>query len=225
MKSFKNITLSLAICLGLTPAFAQKGKAFEGKIVYEINFPGMELDAASAAMLPKEMTMYIKNGKVRNEMSMGMGMTTSTISDSKTKSAITLMDIMGSKYAIKTTEAELKKDQPKEDPTVKITEETKKIAGYDCKKAIVTMGDKEKSTINIYFTPEIGSKDMNWSKPEFKGIDGFPMEFEMKQNGMNMHMIAKSVSTETITESKFVVPADYKETTQEELQKMFGGGQ
>src|SRR5687767_3903678 len=96
---FKVISLSL-FSLSFINVNAQKGKPFEGKIVYEISFPGLELDANNAAMLPKEMTMYIKNGKVRNEMSMGMGMTTSTISDSKTKTAITLMDMMGSKYAI-----------------------------------------------------------------------------------------------------------------------------
>lgn len=219
----KSLLLLVTAITTCNLTFAQKNN-FEGKVVFDISFPGMELDASTAAMLPKESTIYIKGDKSRTEMSMGMGMSNATISDGKSKSATVLMDIMGSKYAIKMTEADMKKSQGDTKAKVKLLDETKEIAGYKCKKAEITLDNKEKTVATVYYTPEIGGKELNWSKNEFGDIDGFLMDFETVQNGMTMKMTAKKVSPEKIDDSKFIIPADYKPTTQEELQKMFGGG-
>lgn len=219
----KTLLLIAAIALSATTTFAQKGKEFEGKIVYELSFPGLEIDANSAAMLPKESTVFVKKGKTRTEMSMGMGMSNVTITDSKTKTATVLYDMMGTKMAIKMSEADLKANQPKTEPTVTVLNETKDIAGYKCKKAEIKMNDPENTVSTVYFTPEIGSKDMNWQQSTMKGIDGFPMEFETKQQGMTMKFVVKSVNKEEVADAKFTIPSDYKETTKEDLQKMFGG--
>lgn len=220
----KKTLLFIAAALALNTAVAQKGK-FEGKIVYDLSFPGLEIDANSAAMLPKESVVYVKDGKSRTEMSMGMGMTNVTITDSKLKIATILYDMMGTKFAIKLTEAEL--DQKKEgekEPTVKLLDETKEIAGYKCKKAEIHYNDSENTVSTIYYCPDLGSKEMNWSQQGFmKNIDGFPMEFEMKQQGMTMRFSVREVKKEAVADVKFSIPSDYKETTKEELQKMFGG--
>jgi hypothetical protein len=47
-----------------------------------------------------------------------------------------------------------------------------------------------------------------------------PLEYEMKaERGMKLKMTAKTVSKEKISDSKFDIPSDYKETTLEEMQK------
>lgn len=219
----KTLFLLAALALSASSVIAQKGKDFEGKIVYELSFPGLEIDANSAAMLPKESTVYIKGGKSRTEMSMGMGMTNTTITDSKTKTATVLYDMMGNKMAIKMTEAEMKENKPKAEPTVTELNETKEIAGYKCKKAEIKLNDAENTVMYVYYTPEIGNKDMNWGQNTLKGINGFPMEFETKQQGMTMKFVVKTVTKEPVADAKFVIPTDYKETTKEDLQKMFGG--
>lgn len=219
----KTLLLIAAFALSATATFAQKGKEFEGKVVYELSFPGLEIDANSAAMLPKESIVYIKKGRTRTEMSMGMGMSNVTITDSKAKTATVLYDMMGNKMAIKMTEADMKSSEPKSEPTVTLLNETKDIAGYKCKKAEIKTNDAENSVTTVYYTPEIGSKEMNWQQGAMKGIDGFPMEFETKQQGMTMKFVVKSVNKEEVPESKFTIPTDYKETSKEDLQKMFGG--
>ena len=107
---------------------------------------------------------------------------------------------------------------------VNITSETTKIAGYNCKKAEVTMTDSKGTShvTNIWFTDEITNHmySENENGAQFKDIKGMPLEYEIQsKNGMAMKMTATSVSQETVADSKFDIPADYKETTIEEMQK------
>lgn len=206
---------------------------FEGKIVYsiDVNNPNMPPQAKSM-MAGSKATIYIKATKSRTDMNMGP-QTTTSIYDSKTNTSVMLMEMMGSKYKIKTDAA--KKDEKSPDVKVNVTSETKTIAGYTCKKAEVTMTDKSGSShvTNIWFTEEISNRmnTANENGYQFKDIKGMPLEYEIKaQNGMSMKMTATSVSKESVADSKFDIPSDYKETTMEEMQKdmmqkMQGGGQ
>ncbi|MGI8892166.1 MAG: hypothetical protein ACR2GN_01765, partial [Bacteroidia bacterium] len=73
--------LSLLLCLLASFAgFAQKTFK-EGKIVYAITYPDMDLDPQQAAMMPSVMTLYIKGENTRMEMKMGMGMSQTVITD------------------------------------------------------------------------------------------------------------------------------------------------
>lgn len=219
----KNATIVLLLILtGMHPvAFSQK--ISEGKIVYEISFPEMETDEQSKELMPTESVFYFKDNQIRMEMKM-MGMSTVVISNSKDKSATTLMDLMGSKFAIKMTADDIEKEKEKMNGNIKmdvrITNETKNIAGYTCKKAIASSRDG--GDITIYFTNDIIAKNQGFSD-QYKGVDGFPMEYQMAQNGMNMKFTAKSVTKEKVDAAKFIIPKDYKLTTKEELAKMFGG--
>jgi GLPGLI family protein len=225
----KKLLFVLTAVMVVGSASAQKkakgSKEFEGKVVYDLSFPGLEIDATQAAMLPKESVVYIKQGRSRTEMSMGMGMSTTVLSDPKTKTATLLYDMMGTKMAMKTTEEDRKKEQQQPEPTVTVTNETKDIAGYKCKKAEVKLNDAENTSMIVYYSPDLATKDINWYQGPMKVVDGFPMEYEMKQQGLTMRFSAKTVSKENVDEAKFTVPADYKQTTKEEMQQMFGGGQ
>lgn len=218
----KHLVLSFILLLSATiNTFAQK--LTEGKIIYEISFPETEIDADQQEMMPKESMIFFKENLLRMEMKM-MGMSTIVISNSKDNSATTLMDMMGNKYAIKMTAADIQKEKAKMTGSkyeIKLTTETKIIAGYKCKKAIAT--SKEGNDIVIYYTSEIIARNQGFNE-QYKGIDGFPMEYQMSQNGMNMKFVAKSVSKEKVDSAKFGIPPEYKLTTKEELGKMFGGG-
>jgi GLPGLI family protein len=218
----KKISLAVAVFCLFNVVLAKAQKIAEGKLTYEISFPDMEVDEQTKSMMPTESVIYFKDNLMRMEMKM-MGMSTVVIGNQKDKSAITLMDMMGNKYAIKMTAEEIEKEKskvnsPKYD--VKLTDETKVIAGYKCKKAIAST--KDGNEIVIFYTSEIAAKNQSFND-QYKGVDGFPMEYQMTQNGMNMKLVAKSVSREKVDDSKFTIPPDYKITTKEELAKMFGG--
>jgi GLPGLI family protein len=151
----KKICLLLAFAAS-TSIFAQN--SFQGKVVYEMSYPGTELDANTMAMMPKETIIYIKNEKVRSEISMGGMGTSVSIVDNKTKTSTTLMDMMGQKIAFKATAEDVEKMKAKgaSEPKVTLLNETKEIAGYKCKKAEIEMEDnKENVKMYVYYSNEI----------------------------------------------------------------------
>jgi GLPGLI family protein len=222
-KLFINLVVAvISVSTFSNAAFAQKTKAFEGTITYTLNFDEAGLDPASASMLQgREMIISIKGDKSRMEMDMGM-MKNVTIADSKSGDAVTLLDIMGQKMAIKMTKEQLEKQKAEtKEPEIVYSDETKEVAGYKCKKATIKSEDGEE--LAIYYTDEIPSS--NSATNQFKGLKGFPLEYQANQNGLKMLVSAKSVKTGKVEDSKFKVSSDYKEVTQEELQRMFGGGE
>lgn len=215
----------LSGCLLIASLFLFAQKPFEGKVLYDIKLQDLPEEAKQyEAMFPKELTMFITPTKVRTEMSSMMGPQI-TISDSKTKVAYVLIDMMGQKKAIKSTAQDAEKANSEIKADVKETAETKEIAGYTCKKSVISYSGKEgaNQTIDVFYTQEIGNEDLNWDKGQMSGIKGFPLEYTMYMNGIKMKMTAKLVSKETIDASKFELPSGYQVTTVEEMQKMMGG--
>ncbi|MBI4931981.1 MAG: DUF4412 domain-containing protein [Bacteroidetes bacterium] len=212
----------LFIASAIAFSFTRSTSDFEGKVVYSIDFVNSSMPAQAKSMMAgSTATIYIKGTKSRSDMNMGP-QTTTSIYDSKTNTSVMLMEVMGSKYKIKTEPT--KKEEKKPEVKVNVTSETKTIAGYSCKKAEVTVTDSKGTShaTNIWFTEEI-SNHMNSSNEngaQFKDIKGMPLEYEVQaQNGMSMKMTATSVSKETVADSKFEIPSDYKETTMEGMQK------
>jgi len=219
----KIILFSLIVFLG-TIINAQ---TFEGKIVFTVAINGID-DPQASAMLPKEATAYFKGSKSRMEMSMMMGMKNVTITDGATNKSITLMDLMGSKYAIDNSTDKNTEESKKlyESAKVEITSEKKKIAGYSCTKAIVEFpsqtnkGQTEK--IEMWFTKELSLNKSYASGPMSK-IDGSVLEFNINQGAFVMNLSAKEVVKQDVAKELFIVPSDYKIMTADELKKALGG--
>lgn len=196
----------------------------EGKLIYEISYPDMELDANMAAMLPVESIVYFNEDFSRTETAMGMGMSSASIVNSKTGGVTTLMDMMGTKSAIVMTDEQIKDARKKSETSglkVEVTNETKEIAGYECKKAILK-DETSNTSFEVYFTDKINSYAQ--MSTEWKELKGCPMQFTVEQGGMKFQMIAKSVSSEPVAADLFKIPSDYKIVTQEEMMKMLGAG-
>jgi len=213
----------------ITLGFGQDvfSKDFSGIIIYNITYDEAKMDPQMVAMMPKTMKMMINDGKVRTEVSMGgMGKNVS-IFDSETKSGVTLMDMMGQKYAIELNAEDIEK-QLDDGPKVKVEKlsDTKEIAGYTCNKAVVKVlkanGETEYE-VEVCYTNELGSGGLNMDDPMFKDIDGVMMEYSIKEENMNMKFSAISVDQKKVSDSEFEIPEGYKKVSQEELQQMFGG--
>ncbi len=187
----------------------------EGKVVFEITYPDMELDNQMSAMLPTESTVYFKGGMSRTEIPIGMGMSSSTIVNSKSGVITQLMDMMGTKSAVVIKES----DGKSKDYKFSYPPGTKQIAGYTCKRAIIT--SKDSMSFEIYYTDQIVA--MSATSKEWKELKGFPMEYVLNSGGFNMKMTAKTVSSEKVSDELFKVPPDYKIMTEEEFKKMMGG--
>ena len=98
----KKISLFLLVAAAIVAfSFTTSTPEFEGKISYEITVDAGNMPPEAVAMFEgSELNVYIKGTKSRSDVSMGF-QNTSTISDTKTNTSVTLMDIMGNKYKIK----------------------------------------------------------------------------------------------------------------------------
>ncbi len=207
-------------------ALALMAQPFEGKITFGISFPSID-DPQTMAMLPKEATTYLKGDKSRMEMNMAMGMKQVTISDISKNQTVSLMDMMGQKYAIEVENDPEESKKMEEKVKVKNTKDKKKIAGYECNKAIISYPNPEKEgeevEMTVWFTKDLKASKGFISGPMSK-IDGAILEFNVEQGAMSMILSAKDVKEQEVKDDMFVVPAEYKKMTQEELKKMMGGG-
>jgi len=227
MKRFiYGILILSAFCIAFTnPTFAKK-KEFKGTISYKISFAEGSVDENMKAMLPKVIKVSFREGMVKTEINSGMGKQVELMNINE-KSSTSLLDIMGQKFSIKTTAEEIQNDLSKAPETqITYTEETKEIAGYTCKKVIFKFTDKDskkETEIIAYLADDFSNEGVYFDNPIFNGIKGILLEYEMKSNGINMQFTATSVNKKNIPEKEFAVPEDFKETTKDELQEMFGG--
>ena len=109
-KTAVTVTALVLISLVLMPVIkAYSQKPFEGVITYKITYPDNKFTESQMAMFPKILTVAIKGEKSRTDIQTGMG-NTIEISDYTTKTKTTLMDMMGQKFAIRSTWEEIQKE-------------------------------------------------------------------------------------------------------------------
>jgi len=225
MKTFFQLFLTAALflsCIGSTNAQNNS----EGIINYKIELIGMPKEALSMMEGASAKLSFTKDFS-RLDIDMVM-VNQAYIVKHSDKSTILLMDIMGSKTAVKMTEKEAKeaKNKGKEAPKYKVekTKETKEIAGFKCVKAIIKTKGAEPQI--VYYTNEINIP--NQISDEYKEIDGFPLEYTIDQGGMKMKMLATGFKAEKINSKTFEVLAEYKIMSLEDFKKKmssFGGGE
>jgi hypothetical protein len=221
---FSIILLSTWLSLaGITQAQTTT-KPFQGTITYSIT-PVGTVEPALAAQLPKSSTMSIKETKSKTETAQGPAVITE-ITNGTTKVYTILLDMPTGKYCLKLTEDSIRKGLDKKlTATVKFEDSTKVIAGYTCKKAVLTFKDVDgtETTETIFYTEEIGGKDFNFNN-EYYLIPGLMMEY-IKNAGMDITLkyTVSEVKKGKISDKIFMTPDDFKELTPEEAKKIFGG--
>jgi len=216
------ILLSLSMSIFGHAQKAKKVKSFGGIVTYDITYEGEDIDATTLAQLPSQLVVSISGNKIRNEQ-ISPFYSMASISNLDDGSTIVLIDMMGMKIAVNQTKEDMEKNLEEagiEDPVINILDETKVIAGYNCKKAEVTTGE---DMVEVYFTEEVvvpaGINDQNG----FKGINGLLMEYTVNQQGMVMTMTVKEVKKAKVKAGMFVIPDDYEIKTVEELGGLLGG--
>lgn len=219
----KLITAIAILVCGITSAQIK-----EGSVTYIMNIEGLPPEQASM-MGDMETKIFFKGEKTYSEMN-SMMMSTKAISDEN--GSLVLMDQMGNKNYIRTTKADMEKNaEANKDkaPKIEYTSETKTIAGYECKKAIVTINSPKdgETKADVWYTDKISHVSQGGGRrggDMFKGLNGMAMEFTVPQGPMKVKLVAKEVSLEAVPDSKFVLTTEgYTEMKMEDLKKQQGG--
>lgn len=225
----KNLRLLLFLLLvsfsGLYTSLLAGDKPWKGTIVYDLTYSG-DIDPATLAQQPKEITIYVLGNKIKTEVQQG-GAYITQIQDGDAKTQTVLLDIemMGKKYVIRKSAEEVEKElADKPESTIRYIEETKEIAGYTCKKGeLVTKDDDGEEKIStFYYTEDLGNKAWNFGT-EYSDVNGAIMEYEEGAGNFSVKFTAKLVKKGKVKETDFLVPADFEEVTSEQLREMFGG--
>jgi hypothetical protein len=219
-----NIFALMITALALTMPIARAQKTpFSGTIVYDIKAEGNVPEIAKSVM-PTVMTYQFSADKQSMALNFPM-MEQKTIFDPATKKASILMNVIGQKLVIDQTAAEIEELRKQQGETigVKETNETKSIAGYLCKKTVITKKTKDgrENNSNIYYTDAINASKFKMFNT-FPEIDGFPLEFSMKSGQVDLKVTARSVVKQNVPASQFVIGSDYKQVSAADLQKLFG---
>ena len=216
----KKISVLVLLFVFAFAKFSHAQKAFEGQVSYDIEYLG-EMDPATKAQAATEIIMYFKGSKSRMEQSTAMGKAI-VITDNQTMEQIVLLDMLGNKWAIKSSKEETEKglsEAPK--AKVNVTEETKTIVGMNCKKAEVTVDEK---TETFWFTSDISVDKPNWNMP-WSEITGVLMEYIQSQGDITMKITAKEIKKSKLKDNLFTATSDYQVMSAEEFRSMFGGGE
>jgi hypothetical protein len=211
-------------------------------------------------------TTYIKDDLVKTNLK-SESFKGTIYRDNSAKTTITIFEIMGNKQGVRSTDedqVEMKKkfDSMREERTksdtnmkrrtrtvdfeskVEYVEETKKIAGYNCKKALI-ITDKllSKDTMAVWYTPEMkfpnvsstggtsgfGSIAGSFGGGSFDKVDGFVMMYERNMpRGRKMEVkVTKIEIDKDIAAKEFEIPKDVEIKSMKEMSgqgnmRMFG---
>jgi GLPGLI family protein len=162
-----------------------------GKIDYRITYLNDDLDKKTRNILPSRMKLIFDDKQASNNIEGFMGMyKLNAFTNFHTRKCITVLKVLDKHYLFKG-----KKDEQMccfdtmDDMVIRKTDETKKIAGFTCRKAIITLPSKNE-TFTVYYTDEITLKRPNSTNPYHK-IDGVLMEFELKLLDLRMRFEAE----------------------------------
>jgi hypothetical protein len=158
----------------------QSGPAItSGKIDYKITYLNTDLDKKTRNILPTKMKLIFNQKEAANQIDGFMGMyKLNAFTDFNTRKCSTILKVFDKHYLFKGgREEQMCCFNTMEDMVIHETSETKMIAGFNCKKAIITFPSSD-DTILIYYTDEIKLKHPNVTNP-YQKVKGVLMEFEL----------------------------------------------
>lgn len=212
------------------PTFAQKNKSKtidQAHVKYTITAEG----GMAAALTGSTIDLFFTpdNAKIVGDVMSGMIKLDGRF-DSKDKKGLLLMDLMGQQKFMEMDEASMEKSKEEakttnqKPPQIEYTKTYKKIAGYKCQEAKMTVEGSSNPVI-IYVTEQIkpgNLGDMDMMK--FSGLKGFPLAWEMESDGMKFKIEAVDVSLGKLSKKIFEtnIPEGYTKMTEEDIKNMGG---
>jgi hypothetical protein len=215
----RNIIIAFfLLCLPMSVLFAQgNSKKFTGTIKYRVTYPAATSNPMIAS-LPTTLEMQISGNKARTEMMLPFG-NNIFIMNGDELTLIRLVDLESGKYFVKKTKEDFNMSTP---PMVIPLNETKKIAGQNCKAAEVNMVSNGKSTkTKVFYSDELGTNNIYFNT-NVRSVNGIMLEFEYNIMGIPVQLSAISVEPGRVSNKLFEMPSGYTETTEAKLREMRG---
>lgn len=131
----------------------------------------------------------------------------------------TLLKIWNKRYMY-----EIKADKSKPDfgilknLKIELTEGSKEIAGYNCKRALAYLKGQS-NPLELYYTDEILIDEPNAHNP-YTEIKGVLLEFYLYINDIQMHLLADRIENTVVDSTSFLIPPGYKPVTKREMEKI-----
>lgn len=223
MKSLKIIFSVLSASSLFLLGSCGSGKKTENALtegVIEYNASVVDESHPMAGLAPSTATVKFKDNKFELEMSTMGIFNTMFVSDPSKKTLTQMVKFMDIKNACIQKESDLTAENKDYELSFKETKDTKKIAGYKCKKVKATMVHNPAVSFDIYYTDELGSDSINHLSP-YKAIKGMLMQYRLKKLGLEMCFTATSVKKEEVKDETFEVPSYYKIVNRAEMEKLF----
>ena len=192
----------------------------EGHVHYSIfaTTDNPELQSSVEMFQNSVLDIYFSGDKTRTELDMKMIKIT-TIVDNESNEVLVLSESMTDKNAVITNIEEIKNNNIKQETKVTLTGETKNIAGYKCKKAILTDGSGNETV--CWYTGKIKASKEGQQMIN-REVPGFPLEFESVSEGIKMRFTATKVTTQIETDKSALfdtsAPEGFKVLDMEEQQ-------
>ncbi|HLP53803.1 MAG TPA: hypothetical protein VK151_02200 [Fluviicola sp.] len=162
----------------------------EGKIIYAIDYPNHKDNFFLYSILPKEMEVNFKDGKMQSVIKKA-NLINELLVDCNDKSFAAYFKYGEEAVNVTLTESDVKNmlaDQ--REYTIKMTSEKDTMAGFNVKKAIATSVTDPADKIELWYTDEIRVNNSNWYNP-FREIKGFLLAYSIDRYGIRMDFKAK----------------------------------
>ncbi len=170
----------------------QEGIFESGRIDYKITYLENNLTSISPNLLPKHMKLEFNQEYSTNVIEGFMGVfRLNNFTYFKRKRCSTLLEVLNKNYIYYGKRGdEMCCFESMEDMSVKLTDDTKVIAGLNCHKALVTINPTNES-FEVYYTNDIRLDDPNVTNP-YKKINGVLVEFQLSLSGLKMKFTAEN---------------------------------
>lgn len=222
MRPFLILASFILILTGCNNSTSNNVNYSEGKLEYKIVYPRQLENDGSTTFLPSEMITFFKDENVLMNLKGGFGLyNLKYISRSSGDTCFTLFKLFDKKlYYPMNSEQTLFVFKELGEPKIKLFKDSvKTIAGFTCKKAVISFPRTRIRSINAYYTQEIGRKNPNIHTP-FEKIPGVLMEFNFFYKTLTFKIVAQKFSPVSVDNSEFIVPSGYKQTTQKEIESL-----
>jgi GLPGLI family protein len=189
----------------------------EGIIEYDVTYVTNQ-SSMPTNLLPRKIILKFKANKNVTSIEGFMGMfSLSNIADLRKHFNVTLLKVMDKKFCYpgERNEAPFFFDNLS-NIQISYTDETKIIAGFNCKRAIVSFSDTLHHPFDIYYTHDLPIKDPNKLTP-FSSIDGVLMAFNIRLSNIEMRVVASKYKPIKIDNRVFEVPDDYKKVSKRKI--------
>jgi len=192
-----------------------------GTLKYKIDFltADPEMAEVQSMLAGSTMELYFNENHTSTIMRLGTLSTTITIVNLETKKSLTIVESMMGNFFGFSNLADESLEPPASNLRVQLTEETRVIAGIECKKALLF--DSEGNEFAVWYSPILNFPILSrFDIGQHSSIPGAMVEFEMKQEKFIMRFTLASFSDKIENANVFVMaaPVGFVEMSAEFLQ-------